>query len=953
MIRARISIVSTALFLAVTGVMLISATCFSQNLPTNWEVKYVNLKDDLRALAIDPLDPQVIYLGSENAVISSSDGGETWTTGQSFRNNKISISAAGSAEAQEILLLIEETGGESGSAVKRSDGGGGMEDQFQKDAIAEEVSDAKGVLEEKADAAAVAGEEEKDQEVQVKDAEAAVAVAEKDLKQAEAELALWSPDSLTAADVDGLTWTSSDYMDEGDYAQLETWLTERGLAVPSDGHERQNILKTYLADHIAEGNALKDAVSEAKDNLDEAKRLEKDLQDKAAAAKTAAKDAEAEQDSAKKELQNSEEKQDEALLTADVAGGANGDTAAGETTVSHNIPDPKGVTYIEVDPSSSDKIFLASLDGIYKSEDKGSTWSKIYSGVNSSQSAGLCLAIDPSNPDTVFAGTLSGIARSADGGATWDRPGGRVNDKVITRIAVHPFDSQIVLAGAAGKGIFKSSDGGNTWTLCFSKASQDANEVLAINFAPSQPQIIYAGTKSGVYKSMDGGESWESAGGMGLGATAEVHDLIVSPTDPDVIYLATKRGVFGTTDGGKQWQRLTFGLTFKGSNFLAFDPLNASTVWLISDNRTFKSTAPQFLDLSSGETTVLVGAGEITTDGSERHTVLIESVDEDGGTATIIIQSEPQTLKLKVGESADVDLTGNGEDDLVITLNSITDGVPQFSVSKAASATVPVEEEDEADKPSPDEITGLEDLDPYFRAEPTWVEVQQAAARWAEVHPDKIAAWRNGASLMAFLPEVDFEVGQRRREREDSDTSTSASYSTSYERGSEAGQEDSLNTGNEFETSYTNDGGQDIFEYEQNDDYFTSRDAGSSSDRGSGSDYGEEYGSSCGYRDSDDDWWGVSLDWELGDFLFNNEQLRISREARDLVELRQDVLEQVTLYFFDRRTARIDMILNPPADAYSRVEMLLQIQQLDASLDAMTGGYFTNTIKEREKSLKQ
>ena len=734
-----------------------------------------------------------------------------------------------------------------------------------------------------------------------------------------------------------------------DYAQLETWLTERGLASPSDGHEGQNILKAYLAEHLAEGIALKDAASEDKDGLDEAKSLVKDLQDKAAVAETASKDAEADQASAKKELESSEDKQDESLLTAGAAEELGEDTATDDTTINSDLPDPKGVTYIEVDPSSSDKIFLASLNGIYRSDDKGATWNKIYSGINPSQSAGLCLAIDPSNPDTVFAGTLSGIAHSADGGNTWDRPAGRVSDKVITRIAIHPFDSQIVLAGVAGKGIFKSSDGGTTWTLCFSKASQAANVVLAINFAPSQPQIIYAGTKSGVYKSMDGGESWESGGGMGLGATVEVHDLVVSPTDPDVIYLATKRGVFGTTNGGKQWQRLTFGLTFKGSNFLAFDPLNASTVWMISDNRAFKSTAPMFLDLSAGETMVLVGGGDITTDGSERHNILIESVDEGGGTATIIIQSEPQTLKLKVGESSDIDLTGNGEDDLVITLDSITDGVPKFSVSKAASATIPVEEEEVVDKPSPDEITGLEDLDPYFRAEPTWVEVQQAASRWAEVHPDKIAAWRNGASLMAFLPEVDFDYGQRRRERDDSDTSTSSSYSTSNDRNRESGQDDSLNTGNEFNTTYTNS----AFEYEQNDDYFTSSDAGSSEDRGRGSSYGEDSGNSTGHSESEDDWWGIGLSWELGDFLFNNEQLRISREARDLVELRQDVLEQVTLYFFDRRTARIDMILNPPADAYSRVEMLLQIQQLDASLDAMTGGYFTNTIREREKSLKR
>jgi hypothetical protein len=95
--------------------------------------------------------------------------------------------------------------------------------------------------------------------------------------------------------------------------------------------------------------------------------------------------------------------------------------------------------------------------------------------------------------------------------------------------------------------------------------------------------------------------------------------------------------------------------------------------------------------------------------------------------------------------------------------------------------------------------------------------------------------------------------------------------------------------------------------------------------------------------------WRIQLDWWLGDFLFEREQLYISREARDLVELRQNILEQVTMYYFDRKAARIDMIMNPPADPYSKLESLLRLQQLDASIDALTGSYFTRTIKERRR----
>ena len=173
----------------------------------------------------------------------------------------------------------------------------------------------------------------KDQEAQLKEAEAAVTTAEKSLKDAESALALWTPDTLTAGDVDGLTYDSDSHMANADYAKLESWLSERGLSVPSDPHERQDILTAYLNDHQTEGTAFNDAVAAAQDELDEAKQLEKDLETTASAAKTAAKEAESDQDSAKKELVNSEDKQEEILAGAAVETGAG--TTAGERSEEH------------------------------------------------------------------------------------------------------------------------------------------------------------------------------------------------------------------------------------------------------------------------------------------------------------------------------------------------------------------------------------------------------------------------------------------------------------------------------------------------------------------------------------------------------------------------------------------------------------------------------------------
>ncbi|MFH1037691.1 MAG: hypothetical protein V1789_03355 [PVC group bacterium] len=951
MIRSGTCAVLSAFFVAFTGLALISAAVYPQPLPTNWEVRYTNLKDDLRALALDPLDPKVIFIGTNLAVVGSADGGGTWTSGESFRINKIPVSSADTPEAQELLLLIEQTGGRAAPAAG-GPAGGGLEAQAEREAVQEEITEVTAEAGEKDDAIVAAGAEVKSLETQLGEAEQAVNLAEKDLKEAELALSQWTPDELSASDVAALVYTEEDYMDEDDYARLEGWLSDRGLAVPSDGHERQDILKNYLIEHAAAGDAVKDAVAAVKNDLDEGSRLVKDIEAKIAAEEAAGGEAQDTQAAAEKKLAELEDKRPPKSVEP-AAGPAEVDEAAAETAAAEAGVDATGVTYIEFDPSSSDKIFLNTFDGVYRSADKGITWERVYTGLNPTESAGVSLAVDPSNPDTVFSGSLSGIARTTDGGKTWDRPVGLVGDKVITRVAVHPFDSKVVLAGAAGKGIFKSLDGGTAWELSFSKASQLANTVLSIKFAPSQPQVIYAGTMSGLYKSLDGGASWDTAIGMGLGGTVQVRDVIVSPTSPETVIIATDRGVFGSTNGGAQWRRLTFGLLYRGCNFLSFDPLDPATVWMITDNRVFKSAPPVYLDLSSGQPLTLAGCGDITLDGSERHSITIESIDEAGGVVTVVIQSEPRTIQVKVGESTEVDLNGDGSADLNLTLDSLQDDVPRFSLCRIAAAASPGKEKP-AELIPPEQITGLEDLEPYFRAEPTWVEVQQAAARWAEVHPDKIAAWRRGASLIAFLPEVEFGFARRTREREEYDRSESYSYSTSYDEGNGNYSKNRRYTSNEFETAFTisaTDG--EIYEFEQTNDQFRSNETGTDSDEGYGESYGEDLGVSTGYRDATEKVWGLKFEWELGDFLYNTEQLRISREARDLVELRQDVLDQATLYFFDRRTARIDMILNPPADSYSRVEMLLQIQQLDASLDAMTGGYFTATIKEREKQFQR
>ncbi len=935
MIRAR-SCSAAAFFLGVIGVMVISTVAFSQTIPTNWEVRYLNLKDSLRAMAIDPLDPKIVFIGSDLAVIGTTDGGETWIAGESFRTASFSVTGAVGAEAMEILTMIKD----EDTAVGAEEA---LEAGTEQEGLTDAAAEAEGLLADREETAAVETASVEELEAELALAGQAGEEADAVLAAAEEAAAAWEPETITASDVDGLSYDEDGYMATADYDQLESWLDERGLPVADDAAARQDELKNYLSEHALEGERLNREVTDAASASADAAALVAELEERLTAAQTAMAEAAA-------ELERAEE---EAAALAEEAGAVPEELEesvafedeAEEETIDLQLT---GINYLIFDPAASEKLYLAAFDGVYKSEDTGATWEKIYTGPNPPQSAVLCLTVDPSDPDAIFAGTLSGLARSSDGGATWERPPGRLANMVITRIAVHPFDSRIVLAATVGYGIFKSTDGGNEWRQVLTRAGAGANRVLAVEFAPSQPEVIYAGTMSGIYKSLDGGESWDPATGMGISPTVRVRDLVVSPINPDLVVIATNRSVFGTTNGGGLWRRLGFGTNYEGGKILAFDPLNPNTIWLLTGDRVLQSAAPRFLDLSSGEEMILSGGSEFTLDGRERHSIVIEEIDEETGEIRITIQSDPQTVGLKIGETTTVDLTGDGQDDLSLTLESLAGGVPRLKVVRIAPASEADEDGLEALLP-PDRITSLEDLEPYFRAEPTWVEVQQAAGRWAEVHPEKIAAWRSGASLRALIPRIDLDYRELNRRMDVLDQREQYSYSRDYYRRNFIRTESDLDEGQQFQTAYTYSSTTDWrYDLDRRDyELERAREQGLRQTRTTDS-YGERFQESKQLTLRDDKQWGLALRWDLGDFLYNREQLRISTEARRLVELRQDVVEQVTLYYFDRRTARIDMILNPPADPYSRVEMLLQIQQLDASLDAMTGGYFTQTIKERE-----
>ncbi|WP_247042593.1 VPS10 domain-containing protein [Allomuricauda sp. F6463D] len=267
--------------------------------------------------------------------------------------------------------------------------------------------------------------------------------------------------------------------------------------------------------------------------------------------------------------------------------------------------------------------FGATGGGLWKTTDGGNTWDPVTDGQINSSSVGAVDVAD-SNPDIVYIGTGEsqfrgnimqgdGVYKSTDAGKTWKHAGLK-NSQTVARIRVHPTNPDIVYAAVLGhpfgpnedRGVYKTTDGGDTWKKILYKGPKAGAVDLIID--PSDHNTIYASTwavyrtpwkmwggggASGLFKSTDGGENWEELSnrpGMPEAPIGKI-GVTVSPVDSNRVWAiieANNGGVFRSDDGGKTWEQTNSERKLRQRAFyytrIYADPKDKEAVYVLNVN---------------------------------------------------------------------------------------------------------------------------------------------------------------------------------------------------------------------------------------------------------------------------------------------------------------------------------------------------------------------------------
>jgi photosystem II stability/assembly factor-like uncharacterized protein len=494
------------------------------------------------------------------------------------------------------------------------------------------------------------------------------------------------------------------------------------------------------------------------------------------------------------------------------------------------------------------------------------------------------------------------LTNSAEaGGEWWDMTNG-ISETDVRLVAVDPLDHDSVYAGAADK-IYKSADGGETWRRIFSVYGGGVANFIAID--GQDPAMVYLATSNGLFASEDGGDTWRGLF-QGIGEDEKnVTSVAIHPFDSARLYLGTAKGVMMTKDSGRNWHPFGGNLANAKANFIAIDPYRADTMYVAGIKGTFKTD-----DMGEQWERVLVTMPSVEISGESEDSVN-EQEEVMGRGVTCIAISPHGSHEIYLGTDEGVFISTNaGKDWQKMRSTGLFDkhiNYIELAGAHIYAATDEgiflLDEERIMWKRYNKGLTARKVTMLAFDAarKTMWAAAEGGVFKTFPQHKEVAGRDNPHPSHVVAEPSV--------REVQD----IAIQYAEVY-----PGKIQGWRKGAKYRSI--------LPELSVDYDRTVTYDSGS-----------DQY-----YRGPYD--WGVSAKWDLADLIWNPYQKDIDVRSRLMVQLRDDVLDEVTHLYFERKRLQTELTLYPPNDAKVKLEKELRLQEVTAGIDALTGGYFSRRL---------
>ena len=483
---------------------------------------------------------------------------------------------------------------------------------------------------------------------------------------------------------------------------------------------------------------------------------------------------------------------------------------------------------------------------------------------------------------------------------------------------MNPVNSKIIYVGT-DRGIFKSEDAGNNWrNLFLTKGDKKTISLLVAD--PSDSNAMYAATGSGLFYSANSGLNWKR---IFRGKNHLEADCLALAILPSGIYLGTRQGLFTSQDKGRSWHKESGKIGNSQVFSIAYSPKDQGCLYIASADGVFKS-------INSGKVWERVFVANLTSQGKEidngfeendydqeiRHSEIRYLVVDPNNPKYVYLATSRGIYKSKDSGMSWEAFPVNGllSQDIYFLLFSMESQLYCISKSGIFVYQDPLWKELSfglssnrinfitLDKDAylyactekglfklklggSSNIQRVDILKDYSQDEPNIKDVQKAAIKYAEVDSEKISRWRKQAAKRAWLPRLTANLGRNTTDLWHWETGSSAIGQSG---------DDLLRRGN----------------------------------------------------DSLD--WDVGLSWDLSELIWSSDQTSIDVRSRLMVELRNDLLDEVNKIYFERIRVKMELDNLSIEDRKKRFEKELRLRELTASIDALTGGYFSQQTAKKK-----